>query len=128
VTFVTLSPEAKSMPVQRDYILRLLEQAAAVVRRLREMLTGRGASPSEIEEQARAAQAELFGETWALLQRVDVATAIGLIRDARQLALWAELLRIEAEANRQLGDEARAQDLEARAATIAAAVPPPGAR
>jgi hypothetical protein len=116
------------MPVQRDYILRLLEQAAAVVRRLREMLTGRGASPSEIEEQARAAQAELFGETWALLQRVDVATAIGLIRDARQLALWAELLRIEAEANRQLGDEARAQDLEARAATIAAAVPPPGAR
>ena len=116
------------MPVQRDYILRLLEQAAAVVRRLREMLTGSAASPSEIEEQARAAQAELFGETWALLQRVDVATAIGLIRDARQLALWADLLRIEAEANRQLGDEERAQDLEARAAKIAAAVPPPNAR
>ena len=116
------------MPVQRDYILRLLEQAAAVVRRLREMLTGRAASPSEIEEQARAAQAELFGETWSLLQRVEVATAIGLIRDARQLALWADLLRIEAEANRQLGDEQRAQDLEARAAKIAAAVPPPNAR
>ena len=116
------------MPVQRDYILRLLEQAAAVVRRLREMLTGRGASPSDIEEQARAAQAELFGETWALLQRVDVATAIGLVRDTRQLALWAELVRIEAEANRQLGDEQRAQDLEARAAKIAAAVPLPTAR
>ena len=116
------------MPVQRDYILRLLEQAAAVVRRLREMLTGGAAAPSEIAEQARAAQAELFGETWALLQRVDVATAIGLIRDARQLALWAELLRVEAEANRQLGDEQRAEDLEARAAKIAGALPPPGAR
>lgn len=116
------------MPVQRDYILRLLEQAAAVVRRLREMLRGGAASPSEIEEQARAAQAELFGETWALLQRVDVATALGLIRDARQLALWAELLRIEAQANRQLGDEQRAQDLDARAAKIADALPPPGAR
>lgn len=116
------------MPVQRDYILRLLEQAAAVVRRLREMLTGSTATPSEIEDQARAAQAELFGETWPLLQRVDLATGIGLIRDARQLALWADLLRIEAEANRQLGDEHRAQDLEARAAKIAAAVPPPNAR
>ena len=128
VTFVTLSPEAKSMPVQRDYILRLLEQAAAVIRRLREMLTRGGASPSEIVEEARAAQAELFGDTWALLQRVDVSTVTGLIRDARQLALWADLLRIEAEANRQLGDEQRAQDLEVRAAKIAAAVPPPPAR
>jgi hypothetical protein len=116
------------MPVQRDYILRLLEQAAAVVRRLREMLTGRGASPSAIVEEARAAQAALFGDTWTLLQRVDVATATGLIRDGRQLALWAELLRIEAEANRQLGDEQRAQDLEARATKIAQAVLPPGAR
>jgi hypothetical protein len=116
------------MPVQRDYILRLLEQAAAVVRRLREMLIRGGASPSEIVEEARAAQAELFGDTWALLQRVNVATATGLIRDARQLALWADLLRIEAEANRQLGDEQRAQDLEARAAKIAEAASPPPAR
>ena len=113
------------MPVQRDYILRLLEQAAAVARRLRELLTGNAASPSEIEAQARAAQGELFGETWALIQLVDVSTAIGLIRDARQLALWAELLRIEAEANRRLGDHQRAQDLEARAAKIAEAAPPP---
>ena len=116
------------MPVQRDYILRLLEQAAAVVRRLRELLTRGGASPSEIAEEARAAQAELFGDTWALLQRVDVTTATGLIRDARQLALWAELLRVEADASRQLGDEQRAQDLEARAASIAEAAPPPKAR
>ena len=116
------------MPVQRDYLLRLLEEAAAVVRRLRELLTRKGAPPAEIVEEARAAQAALFGDTWALLQRVNVTTATGLIRDTRQLALWAELLRVEAEANRQLGDEQRAQDLAARAATIAEAARPPDTR
>ena len=109
------------MPVQRDYILRLLEQAAAVVRRLRELLRGGGAEPTAIVEEARAAQATLFGDTWTLLQRVNVATATGLIRDARQLAAWADLLRIEADANRALGDAERAAQLEARAAAIAAA-------
>ncbi|MGQ0713444.1 MAG: hypothetical protein ACT4PJ_06905 [Gemmatimonadaceae bacterium] len=109
------------MPVQRDYILRLLEQAAAVLRRLREMLVRGGAPPAAIVEEARAAQSALFGDTWLLLQRVDLATATGLIRDSRQLALWADLLRVEAEANRQLGDERRAVDLETRAAALSEA-------
>ena len=109
------------MPVQRDYILRLLEQAAAVLRRLRELLVAGTADPATLVEEARAAQAALFGDTWTLLQRVDVTTATGLIRDARQLALWADLLRVEADANRSLGDAARAEYLEARAAEIAAA-------
>jgi hypothetical protein len=108
------------MPVQRDYILRLLEQAAAVLRRLRELLGGGTAEPAAIVEEARAAQAALFGDTWMLLQRVDVATATGLIRDSRQLTMWADLLRVEAEANRALGDLARAEHLETRAAGIAA--------
>ncbi len=109
------------MPVQRDYILRLLEQAAAAVRRLRELL-GAGTAPSEeIVEEARAAQAELFGNSWTLLQQVDVATATSLVRDPRQLAMWAELLRVEAEASRALGDSARAGQLETRAAGIAEA-------
>ncbi len=109
------------MPVQRDYVLRLLEDAAAAVRRLRELLAGGGTEPAAIVEEARAAQAALFGDTWMLLQRVDVATATGLIRDSRQLSLWADLLRVEAEANRSLGDVSRAEHLETRAAGIAAA-------
>jgi hypothetical protein len=109
------------MPVQRDYILRLLEQAAAALRRLRE-LTGAGTTPPvEIVEEARAAQAALFGNTWMLLQQVDVGTATSLVRDPRQLAMWAELLRVEAEASRASGDERRAIHLETRAAGIAAA-------
>ena len=109
------------MPVQRDYILRLLEEAAAALRRLRELLRGGTAKPGAIVEEARAAQAALFGDTWALLQRVDVATASALIRDARQLSLYADLMRAEAEAHRALGEEERAEYLEARAAGIAAA-------
>ena len=109
------------MPVQRDYILRLLEQAAAAVRRLRELLRGGTAEPTVIIEEARAAQAALFGNSWALLERVNVATATALVRDARQLAAWADLLRVAADASRALGDEQRAAQLEARAAEIAVA-------
>jgi hypothetical protein len=109
------------MPVQRDYILRLLEQAAAVLRRLRELLGAGTAEPAAIVDEARAAQAELFGDTWMLLQRVDVATATALIRDPRQLSIWADLLRVEAEASRSLGDDERAMYLETRAAGITAA-------
>lgn len=109
------------MPVQRDYILRLLEQAAAALRRLRELLGGATAPPVEIVEEARAAQAALFGNSWPLLQQVDVPTATSLIRDPRQLAIWGDLLRVEAEASRALGDDDRAARLETRAAEIAAA-------
>jgi hypothetical protein len=109
------------MPVQRDYILRLIEQAAAVARRLRELL-GRGtAEPVAVAEEARAAQAALFADSWMLLQRVDIATATALVRDPRQLAVWAELLRIEAQANRAMGDVVRAEQLETRAGEIATA-------
>lgn len=109
------------MPVQRDYILRLLEQAAAVVRRLRELLGAGTGEPAAIIEEARAAQAQLFGESWMLLQRVDVATATGLVRDGRQLAVWADLLQLEADASRALGDTERATYLATRANGIAAA-------
>jgi hypothetical protein len=108
------------MPVQRDYILHLLEQATAVLRRLRELLVAGTAKPAAIVDEARAAQAALFGETWMLLQRVDVATATALIRDPRQLSIWADLLRVEAEANRAQGDAERAAHLETRAEGIAA--------
>ena len=121
MTSVTGVREARSMPVQRDYILRLVEQAAAVLRRLRELLRGGAGEPAAIVEEARAAQAELFGNTWQLLQRVDVATATSLIRDPRQLAIWADLLRVEADANRALGDAERAEQLDSRATAIAAA-------
>jgi hypothetical protein len=109
------------MPVQRDYILRLLEQAAAVVRRLRELLGGGTGEPAAIVEEARAAQAALLGSAWTLLQQVNVPTATALVRDPRQLAVWADLIRVEAQATRAMGDEKRAGYLESRADEVAAA-------
>lgn len=72
-------------------------------------------------EEARAAQAALFGNTWMLLEQVNVATAAALVRDPRQLAAWADLLRVEAQASRALGDEKRARYLDSRAEEIATA-------
>ena len=109
------------MPVQRDYILRLLEQAAAVARRLRELLGGSTGEPAAIVEEARAAQAALLGSAWTLLQQVNVPTATALVRDPRQLAAWADLIRVEAQASRAMGDEKRASYLESRADEIATA-------
>lgn len=109
------------MPVQRDYILRLIESIAAVVRRLREQLMG-GAAPEVIIEGSRTAQGELFGQTWSIVQRVDVNTVLALIQDTRQLALYAELLRLEADARRAASDVAGAEQLDVRAATIEAKV------
>ena len=109
------------MPVQRDYILRLLEQAAAVVRRLRELLGGGTGEPAVIVEEARAAQAALLGSAWTLLQQVNVPTATALVRDPRQLAVWADLMRVEAQASRAMGHEERASYLESRAEEIATA-------
>ena len=40
---------------QRDYILRLIEQAAAALRRALDLILGRKGSPDEVAEQLRAA-------------------------------------------------------------------------
>ena len=101
---------------ERDYILRLIAAAAAAVGRLRERLTSQ-AQPAEVVREARAAQGELLGRDAMLLQAVDPASAASLL-DPKRLALWAELLRVEAAAHRQAGAEREAQALEARAVVL----------
>jgi hypothetical protein len=78
---------------ERDYILRQINQASIALARLRERLVG-GAQPDEIVQAARAAQGEL-----------------------QVVAMWADLLRIEADAHRTAGriDEADAIDRRADA-------------
>lgn len=101
---------------ERDYILRLIAAAAAALTRLREMLSST-AQPAEVIRQARAAQGELLGRDAMLLQAVDPASASALI-DPKRLALWAELLRVEADAHRRAGQEREAAVLEERARTL----------
>ena len=107
------------MPTQRqDYLLRLIAQAAAALRRLRERLVG-GDAPAEIVEEARAAQRALLGKDVSLLRALEPATAAGLVGDRRRIALWAELVRVEGAALRREGRDAEGAALEARADALA---------
>lgn len=119
------------MPIaQRDYVLRLIEQIAALLRRLLEKLTaGRAAAP-EVVREAQQAQGELLGPLADILPRLDATSAVQALGEPRQVALWIELLRLEATAVRLLGEGERALALERRAGELASALgnlpPSPG--
>jgi hypothetical protein len=95
-------------------LLALLQQVAEALRRLREALTGE-ASPSEIERDADTAIGELLGPRYQLLSSLDAQSAASLVADPRRIELWANLLRVQAEARRRLGDEDGGAVLERRA-------------
>lgn len=103
---------------ERDYLMRMIAIAAAIVARLRERLR-RGEAPAEVAQEARAAQGELLGKDASLLRALDAASAARLIGDRERLSAWAELLRVEAEALRQSGDAEGARRVEERARSLA---------
>ena len=106
------------MPAARDdYLIRLITQAAAVLRRLRERLVG-GASGEEVAREAGTAIGELLGTQAGILGMLDATSAAKLLGDSERVAVWAGLLRVEADALRQSGAVARATALEARAASL----------
>ena len=92
---------------QKDHILRLIEQAAAVPRRLRERLA------SAADDEPIEAVQQL-----ALLQALDPNSAAAMVRDPERLTLWVELLRVQADAHRRGGDATRADAIETRAAAL----------
>lgn len=104
---------------EQDYILRMIAAAAAAVARLRERLTG-GAQPDEIVQESRAAQTELLGKDALILPALDPASAARLLADKKRLELWADLLRVEADAHRKAGRADEASALERRADTLTA--------
>jgi hypothetical protein len=103
------------MPSARDdFLLRQLTQVAAMMRRLREKLAG-GASATEIIPEIRTAEGELFGPRAQLLRALDATSAARIIASSDTLKLWAELLRLESDAQRQAGNEAAANSIAGRA-------------
>jgi hypothetical protein len=107
------------MPVsQSDYIMRMIEQLGAAMRRLREMLARGSPAAPDVVRGAADAQRELFGPLWPVLERVNAETAVSLIPDERQILLWVELMQLEASAGRLIGEEQRADGLESRAERI----------
>lgn len=104
---------------EQDYILRMIAAAAAAVARLRERLVG-GAQPDEIVRESRAAQTEVLGKDAGILRPLDPASAVQLLADKKRLEVWADLLRVEAEAHRKAGRVDDAVALERRADALTA--------
>lgn len=105
-----------------DYIIRIIEQLGAALRRMKARLAGGTPAAAEVLDEAERCQGELFGPLWPTLRSVDAATAVALVADERRVRLWIEFVHLEAEAARQLGDRARAETMTRRAAELARAL------
>jgi hypothetical protein len=102
---------------QRDFLLRLINQASIALGGMRERLLA-GTHPDEIVRAARAAQGELLGKDAAMLTMLDPASAAHVLGDKQLVAMWAELLRLEADAHRLAGRDTEARALEERASVL----------
>jgi hypothetical protein len=106
------------MPAARDdYLLRLITQAAAAIRRFRERLRG-SANADEIVRDAGAAIGELLGPQRSMLDLLDARSAASLLGKDDRVRYWIDLLRIQAEAHRAAGHDEQAVPLEAKAAAL----------
>ncbi|MEO7361279.1 MAG: hypothetical protein ABI120_13185 [Gemmatimonadaceae bacterium] len=116
------------MPLARDdYLMRLIQQVAATLRRLRELLSG-GALPEETMRDANAAIGELLGPQRALMEMLDAKSASGLVGDYERLELWVALLRLQADAARMANSLVQAEKLDARANALELSRPAPPAK
>lgn len=102
---------------QRDFLLRLINQASIALARLRERLIA-GTQPDEIVHAARVAQGELLGKDAALLRALDSSSAAHVIGDEQVVAMWADLLRLEADALRAGGKFEEADAVALRASQL----------
>lgn len=113
------------MPGARDdYLLRLIQQVAATLRRLREMASG-GALPEDTMRDANAAIGELLGPQRAMMEMLDAKSASALVGDYERLELWVALLRLQADAARKINSVVQADKLEARATALEQSRPAP---
>jgi len=105
------------MPAARDdYLLRLITQAAAALRRLREKL-GHG-SADDVVREAGAAIGQLLGPQRQLLEMLDAASASRSIGNPDTVRAWSDLLLLQADAEAALGRYADADRLRSRAAAL----------
>jgi hypothetical protein len=108
------------MPLhQRDFILRLIEQAGVAVARLKALLGLGGAAEAEtVLHEAEGAQSALLGPIWPTVRLLDPASAAMLVGDPRRVSAWAELLRLQAAAYEIRGDAAEAERLTKQAEAL----------
>lgn len=103
---------------QQDYILRLIQQMAAVVATLLGLRGG--GKLDEALDVVSDAEGELLGPMAGAAAAVDAATAAQMIGEPLKVAAWARLLAARAELLRDGGDEEGAAAVEARSEALAA--------
>ena len=109
------------MPSAReDYLLRLIQQLAGALGRLRERLSGptAGVEADDIAREAGTEIMRLLGPQALLLQQLDATSAVRIVADPQRVAFWVAFLRVQAEARRVRGDADAAHRVEVRASAI----------
>jgi hypothetical protein len=103
---------------QEDYLLRIIRQAAELLRQLRRRLLGGEASAETIRQDAAAAIDLLLGSQAPVLGLLDPMSAVRLVGHPALVELWTALLDVEADAAEAGGDVAGAARRRARVAGL----------
>jgi hypothetical protein len=103
---------------QEDYLLRMIRQAAEILRQLRRRLLGGEVTAETIRRDAAAAIDLLLGSQAPVLAVLDPASAVRLVGHPALVELWASLLDVEADAAGSSDDAAFAARRRARAAAL----------
>ena len=100
---------------EKDYLLRLLEQLSEMVAAISAAV--RGGKSRDALAMIAEAQQKLAGPLGAGLDRLDAGSVVSLL-GAEKAPVYAQLLRLEAEARDALGEQAKARAIEGRAGAI----------
>jgi hypothetical protein len=103
---------------QEDYLLRMIRQAAELLRQLRRRLLGGDESAETIRQDAAVAIDLLLGAQAPVLGMLDPASAVRLVGHPALVALWTALLDVEADAAEASGDGIVAARRHGRAAAL----------
>jgi hypothetical protein len=103
---------------QEDYLLRIIRQAAELLRQLRHQLLGTASNPESIRRDAAAAVDLLLGSQAPVLAVLDPASTVHLLGHPALVALWTALLDVVAAAAFASGDATVAARRRARATAL----------
>ena len=103
---------------QEDYLLRMIRQAAEILRQLRRRLLGGEQSAETIRQDAAAAIDHHLGSQAPVLAMLDPASAVRLVGHPALVELWASLLDVEADAAESSGDAPFATRRRTRVAAL----------
>ena len=106
---------------QEDYLLRVIRQAAELLRQLRRRLLGGEASADDVRRDAATAVEFLLGSQAPVLGMLDPGSAVRIVGHPALVALWAALLDVEADAAEAGGEAPLAARRRARAIELRAA-------